>query len=55
GGLAFSEKFVEAVRERVSFIAPVKVYPGEDEMAALAQGALRVLAGEESALEYTTA
>jgi len=52
GGLAFSEKFVEAVRERVSFIAPVKVYPGEDEMAALAQGALRVLSGDESALEY---
>jgi butyrate kinase len=55
GGLAFSDAFVEAVMERVSFIAPVKVYPGEDEMAALAQGALRVLAGEESALEYTTA
>lgn len=52
GGLAFSEKFVEAVRERVSFIAPVKVYPGEDEMAALAQGALRVLSGEEKALVY---
>ncbi|HDQ93574.1 MAG TPA: butyrate kinase [Synergistetes bacterium] len=54
GGLAFSGSFVEAVEKRVSFIAPVKIYPGEDEMAALAQGALRVLAGEEPALEYTT-
>ena len=55
GGLAFSEKFVNAIIERVSFIAPVKIYPGEDEMSALAEGALRVLNGEEPALEYITA
>lgn len=55
GGLAFSEAFVKAIAGRVSFIAPVKVYPGEDEMRALAEGALRVLSGEESAREYATA
>jgi butyrate kinase len=36
----------------VRFVAPVKVYPGEDEIAALAQGALRVLRGEEEAKIY---
>ncbi|MDO9508304.1 MAG: butyrate kinase [Thermovirgaceae bacterium] len=55
GGLAFSEAFVKSITERVSFIAPVKVYTGEDEMRALAEGALRVLSGVESALEYITA
>ena len=55
GGLSFSDAFVKAITERVSFIAPVKVYPGEDEMRALAQGALRVLSGEEAPLEYIKA
>ena len=39
---------------RVGWIAPVKVYPGQDEMGALALGALRVLRGEDQALEYPT-
>ncbi|MDD2206711.1 MAG: butyrate kinase [Aminobacterium sp.] len=52
GGLAYSEMFVEKIRQRVSFIAPVIVYPGEDEMKALAEGALRVLQGVEKAKEY---
>jgi len=52
GGLSFSEKFVKEISGRVSFIAPVKVYPGEDEMRALAEGAMRVLSGEETALNY---
>lgn len=52
GGLAFSEMLIGWIRERVSWIAPVFVYPGEDEMLALAQGALRVLSGTESAREY---
>jgi butyrate kinase len=38
--------------DRVAWIAPVQVYPGEDEMLALAQGALRVLRGEEQARAY---
>jgi butyrate kinase len=52
GGVANSELLVGWIKERVGFIAPVLVYPGEDEMLALAQGALRVLGGEEEAREY---
>lgn len=52
GGLAYGKTFVEWIKERISFIAPVVVYPGEDEMLALAEGALRVLRGEEIAKEY---
>ena len=52
GGLAYSERFTRLVAERVSFLAPVRVVPGEMEMEALAEGALRVLNGEEEAKPY---
>jgi butyrate kinase len=52
GGLAYSQEFVGLIRERISFIAPVKVFPGEDEMKALADGAFRVLKGTETARQY---
>lgn len=52
GGLANSKMLVNWITERVSFIAPVLIFPGEDEMRALALGALRVLRGEEEAKEY---
>ena len=52
GGVAHSELILGWVRERVAWIAPILVYPGEDEMLALAQGALRVLHGEETARTY---
>jgi butyrate kinase len=52
GGIAYSKAVTEAIKERVSFIAPVVIYPGEDELLALAQGAIRVLNGEEDAKEY---
>jgi butyrate kinase len=52
GGLAYDKMFVEWISEMVEFIAEVFVYPGEDELEALAQGALRVLKGEEKAKEY---
>ncbi|MFO8064593.1 MAG: butyrate kinase [Spirochaetia bacterium] len=52
GGLAHDERFCEWVKKRVAFLAPVEVYPGEDEMKALAEGAIRVLSGAEPALEY---
>jgi len=52
GGLAYSKLLVEWIIERVGFIANVVVYPGEDEMLALAEGGLRVLRGEEKAKEY---
>ena len=41
-----------AISKMVDWIAPITVYPGEDELLALAQGALRVLKGEEKAQEY---
>lgn len=52
GGLAYSNRFTGCIKQRVGLIAPVKAYPGEDEMRALAEGALRVLRGEEMAVEY---
>ena len=52
GGIAYSQTIREKIEDRVKFIAPVKAYPGEDEMIALAQGGLRVLNGEEEALDY---
>ena len=53
GGIAKSEMFTGMVKERISFIAPVTVYGGENEMESLAMGALRVLRGEEKAQEFT--
>ena len=52
GGIAFNEFFVDLLRRRLEFIAPIHVYPGEDEMQALAEGVLRVLRGEEEAKTY---
>ena len=52
GGIARSEYVTGEITKRVKFIADVHKYPGEDELAALAQGALRVLRGEETAKEY---
>jgi len=52
GGLAHSEYLVENLKDMISFIAEVIVYPGEDEMKALNQGALRVLSGKEESKIY---
>lgn len=52
GGIAYSNLLCEKISKRVQFIAPVKVYPGEDEMLALAEGTQRVLNGEETAKIY---
>ena len=52
GGIAYGKYATEEITKRVKFIAPVTVYGGEDELLALAQGALRVLKGEEKAMEY---
>lgn len=52
GGIAYSKNLVSYIKERVEFISQVVVYPGEDEILALAEGGLRVLRGEESAREY---
>lgn len=52
GGLAYGKEFVEKIKKRVGWISEVVVYPGEDELQALAEGALRVLNGEEQAKTY---
>lgn len=52
GGIAHSKMLAHWITERIEFVAPVIVYPGEDEMAALAQGGLRVLTEQETAKEY---
>ena len=52
GGIAYDKAVVAGLKERCEWIAPFTVYPGEDELLALAQGGLRVLNGEEKALEY---
>jgi len=52
GGVAYSEMFTNWVKEKVQFIAPVEIMAGENELEALAFGALRVLKGEEEACEY---
>lgn len=52
GGIANSKRLTDSITLKVKFIAPVMVFPGEDEMEALTLGALRVLSGEEKAKEY---
>ncbi len=49
---ALGSTFVNWIKERVGFIAPVMVFPGSEEMKSLAMGALRVLTGEEEAKKY---
>lgn len=52
GGIAYGKPLTDCIREMVAFIAPVEVYPGEDEMRALAMNGLMVLRGEMQAKEY---
>lgn len=52
GGIAYAPITTEKLEEKLGWIAPFTVYPGEDELLALAQGALRVMNGEEKAKEY---
>lgn len=52
GGIAYSNVLIPDLKSKIEWIAPVTVYPGEDELLALAQGGLRVLYGEEKAKEY---
>lgn len=52
GGLAYDKHLTGWIIERVGFISNVKIYPGEDEMIALAEGGLRVLRKEAAAKEY---
>lgn len=53
GGIAYSKMLTDYVTKCVSFIAPIEILPGENEMESLTLGTLRVLRGEEKAKEYT--
>ena len=52
GGIAYDPYTLEVLQKYLGFIAAITVYPGEDELLALCQGALRVVTGEEKAKEY---
>lgn len=53
GGMAHSKMVTKWISERVSFIAPVEIVAGENEMRSLSLGVLRVLRGEEPVHQYT--
>lgn len=46
GGIAYNKQFCTFIEDMTKFIAPMKVYPGEDEMSALAMNGLLVMQGE---------
>lgn len=52
GGIAYGKLIVDKIEKMTGWIAPITVYPGEDEMLALAQGTLRVLNKKEKAKIY---
>lgn len=52
GGIAYSDRFISDLKEYVEDLTDFFVYPGENEMEALAEGAFRVIDGKEIALEY---
>ncbi len=52
GGMAHNEYVIERLCRRIRFIKDPEIYPGEDELRALAEGVLRVFYGEEDAREY---
>ncbi|MGD8372644.1 MAG: butyrate kinase [Syntrophobacterales bacterium] len=52
GAVANTARLIDWITRRVEYIAPVRVYPGEEEMLALAQGALTVLSGREAVKHY---
>ena len=52
GGMAKSDYIIERLKQRLSFLAPIYVYPGQDEMQALTENALAVLRGEREAKDY---
>jgi len=54
GGMAYSNKVVTQLRDALDWIAPIRIYPGEDELQALAEGVFRVLNGEEQARRLGT-
>lgn len=54
GGIAHSKRVTDFIADHVDFIAPIYVYPGENELRALAENALAVLRGERQARTYVS-
>lgn len=54
GGMAHSERMTRRLRNYIEWIAPITIYPGEDELQALAEGVFRVLDDEEPAKRLRT-
>lgn len=54
GALFYVPYIVDRIRQRVSFLAPVSVYPGEDEMQALSDSAFAILRGDREAIDYVS-
>jgi len=52
GGVAYNKYLTDYISKKTSFIAPIHVYPGEDELQALSMNALRVARGEVEPKEY---
>lgn len=52
GGIAHSKRVTDFIADHVDFIAPIFVYPGENELRALAMNALAVLRGERESKTY---
>jgi butyrate kinase len=52
GNAAYTRLLVDWISERVKFIAPIYIFPGEGEMESLAEAVVGVLTGKEEAKEY---
>lgn len=52
GGIAYNEVLNDMIKEKTEFIAPISIYPGEDEIYALVMGVLRILNNEEKVMDY---
>ena len=54
GGLVYSKRFTDMIQNKIKGLGEIMLFPGEDELLALAEGALRVLRGEEKAIPYVS-
>lgn len=54
GGMAQSKRITDFMAEHCSFIAPIYVYPGEDELKSLAENALAVIRGDQQVKTYVS-
>lgn len=52
GGLAYSNRLINIIRDHAGFVAPFIVEPGEDEMKSLAEAGLRILRAQETPKQY---